>query len=328
MSNLTAPPYLNIDGLFIQVDKHVEDTLANYNGNARPGQLVVDPATYTLYVGNANGDLNAVGGGGGGTPGGLSGQVQYNQGGAFAGSSNFTFNGTNLNVTGNITGTYLLGNGAFLTGITSGTNYSNANVANYLPVYSGNVGNGAGYIFGNGAFLTGIAAGNGNSNYSNANVASYLPTYTGNLNGGNLTIATQVTLPGINQYNTTSANANLLMLVGNGQVGYDSTIFYDNIDSELHVGNIVLNDNITGGTIGIDENNGDLQFVVNKNGADKAEVMRLIGSKALLKLFPQSGTPPAVSLGAFYFNNDGAQLSGVGLYFCADGSTWQKVNLT
>lgn len=36
---------------------------------------------------------------------------------------------------GNITGNYILGNGAFLTGLPE--QYSNANVANYLPVYSG-----------------------------------------------------------------------------------------------------------------------------------------------------------------------------------------------
>ena len=145
---------------------------------------------------------------------------------------------------------------------------------------------------------------------------------------GTLTASGNLALPGIVEFDTTSANANLVMLTGNGQVGYDAAIFYDNIDAELHVGNIVINDNITGGTIGIDEQDGDLQFVVNKGGTDKFEVMRLVGSKALLKLFPQTGAPPAVSLGAFYFNNDGGQLSGVGLYFCANGTSWQKVNLT
>jgi hypothetical protein len=113
-----------------------------------------------------------------------------------------------------------------------------------------------------------------------------------------------------------------------GNVGFDSTIFYDHDAEELHVGNIVLNDNVTGGTIGINEADGDLQFVVNKGGGGAFEVMRLVGSKAILKLFPSTGTPPAVSLGAFYFNNDGGELSGVGLYFCADGTNWQKVNLT
>jgi cytoskeletal protein CcmA (bactofilin family) len=66
---------------------------------------------------------------------------------------------------GNITANYFFGNGAFLTGI-SGGNYSNSNVANYLPTYNGNLisltGNiittanvSANYFLGNGRFLTG-----------------------------------------------------------------------------------------------------------------------------------------------------------------------------
>jgi hypothetical protein len=40
---------------------------------------------------------------------------------------------------GNIIGQYFIGNGAFLTGITAGTSYSNANVDAYLPIYTGNI---------------------------------------------------------------------------------------------------------------------------------------------------------------------------------------------
>ena len=53
---------------------------------------------------------------------------------------NLTLNaGGDISTTGNISGSYILGNGAFLTGITGTGNYSNANVASYLPVYSGNI---------------------------------------------------------------------------------------------------------------------------------------------------------------------------------------------
>ena len=94
----------------------------------------------------------------------------------------------NLTVSGNVTGGYILGNGKFLSGLPE--TYSNANVANYLPVYSGNisggnlnlVGNVSGaYILGNGKFLSGLP-----ETYSNANVANYLPVYTGNITGGNI----------------------------------------------------------------------------------------------------------------------------------------------
>ena len=68
-----------------------------------------------------------------------------------------------VSATGNVSGTYLLGNGAFITGLPAG--YSNADVANYLPTYSGNLpnltglvsttGNVAGnYFIGNGSLLT------------------------------------------------------------------------------------------------------------------------------------------------------------------------------
>src|SRR6516165_3121157 len=40
--------------------------------------------------------------GGGGTPGGANTQIQYNSAGAFAGSSNLTFDGTNITTAGNI----------------------------------------------------------------------------------------------------------------------------------------------------------------------------------------------------------------------------------
>jgi hypothetical protein len=42
-----------------------------------------------------------------------------------------------LDVSANISGNYILGNGAFLTGISGGSTYGNANVAAYLPTYDG-----------------------------------------------------------------------------------------------------------------------------------------------------------------------------------------------
>jgi hypothetical protein len=45
----------------------------------------------------------------------------------------------NISATGNITGSYLFGNGSQLTGIAPG--YGNANVAAFLPTYSGNIAN-------------------------------------------------------------------------------------------------------------------------------------------------------------------------------------------
>ena len=127
----------------------------------------------------------------------------------------------------NVTAQYFIGDGSLLTNLPSGgTNYSNANVAAYLPSYTGNLQAGnvsiLGNILGNGVSILGrvVASGNitggnitssgiistsGNvaarflfgdarylsnvpvSDYGNANVASYLPTYTGDLNASNYT---------------------------------------------------------------------------------------------------------------------------------------------
>jgi hypothetical protein len=44
-----------------------------------------------------------------------------------------------ITASGNITGAYIIGDGSLLTNIVTGTSYSNANVAAYLPTYSGNL---------------------------------------------------------------------------------------------------------------------------------------------------------------------------------------------
>jgi hypothetical protein len=82
----------------------------------------------------------------------------------------------NVSVTGNITANYFFGDGGYIANLPAG-NYSNANVANYLPTYEGNVT--AAYFLGSGEYLTNLPA----TDYSNANVAAFLPTYSGNLDG-------------------------------------------------------------------------------------------------------------------------------------------------
>jgi hypothetical protein len=82
------PPYDNITGISRAVMKdNAQTTLVNYDGNARPGELVVNLETNppALYVGNNAGQLTAI--------------------------------------------------------ISTGS-YSNANVAAYLPTYTGNIGAG------------------------------------------------------------------------------------------------------------------------------------------------------------------------------------------
>jgi hypothetical protein len=106
-------------------------------------------------------------------------------------AGNIIANGA-ITANGNIvanTGYFFLGDGGLLSNIAAGSNYSNANVASYLPTYTGNldnvdaiattgnitVGTGA-FFLGDGGLLSNVA-----SDYGNSNVAAYLPTYTGNL---------------------------------------------------------------------------------------------------------------------------------------------------
>ena len=64
------PPYDNITGISRAVMKdNAQETLANYDGNARPGESVADLTTDppALYVGNNLGALTAIASGGGST---------------------------------------------------------------------------------------------------------------------------------------------------------------------------------------------------------------------------------------------------------------------
>ncbi len=171
-----------------------------------------------------------------------------------------------VSATGNITGNYILGNGAFLTG-TSGS-YSNATVADYLAsgnntsniITTGNITSGnlttsgmisatgtistfgeviaqgnitGGYIFGNGSQLTGLPAG-----YANADVAAYLASgtdssniiTTANVSGGNLVTGGLISATG----NITGGN-----ILGGA-----------NVNATTHTGTTVsVSANVTGGNL-------------------------------------------------------------------------------
>ena len=112
---------------------------------------------------------------------------------ALSATANIT--GGNVSAVGNIEGSYILGNGYYLTGISGGgATYGNANVANYLPTYSGAItaanlsatGNITGsYILGNGSQLTGLPATYGNANVTTllAGFGSNVVSTTGNITG-------------------------------------------------------------------------------------------------------------------------------------------------
>jgi hypothetical protein len=109
------------------------------------------------------------------------GNVLVNVGGATVG----TFTSVGLNVsavsaTGNIQGNYILGNGALLTGLPA--TYANANVAAYLPTYTGNI-------------TANIISATGNVQGSNLLTAGTVSA-VGNVQGANLLTAGTVSAVG------------------------------------------------------------------------------------------------------------------------------------
>ena len=55
------PPYADITGITRTVMKdNAQESVSNYNGNARPGEMTVNPVTGNIYLGNTNGNLNLV----------------------------------------------------------------------------------------------------------------------------------------------------------------------------------------------------------------------------------------------------------------------------
>ena len=112
-------------------------------------------------------------------------------------SSNISVTGT-VSATGNITGAYILGNGSQLTGLPA--TYGNANVAAYLPTFTGN-----------------LAGGNANISLG-INSVNISPTILSVSNG---TLTTQLTKDGLygNVTATTvaaSANVSSNLFIGNG----------------------------------------------------------------------------------------------------------------
>jgi hypothetical protein len=153
---------------------------------------------------------------------------------------------TSLSSTGNITGSYILGNGSQLTGIASSLNGNltgNINTGPYnlfssngavlindslsvtgtITTVSGIISGSlvttanvtANYFIGDGSQLTNLPAGD----YSNANVAAYLPTYTGNVSANNF-IGNGATLTNITGANIVGAVANATYALNSNSAVY------------------------------------------------------------------------------------------------------------
>ena len=243
------------------------------NGNIRisprgTGQVILPSNTYVSIQGGLNGQfLTTRGNGqlywsyGNGNSVQASGgnyQVQYNINTTLSANANFTFNPNtaNLTVVGNIVaaGIYYSNGSPVSTGA---GNYSNANVAAYLPVYTGNIAatdivTNRGNIV---TFTAGIASAgtvrtdnlqyaNGQAyqfNYSNLMVANYLPTYTGQLTSlaGNITTTGNIT--------GTYLFGNGVYLTGLGATYGNANVadYIDGYTGNITAGNITVTTGVT-----------------------------------------------------------------------------------
>jgi hypothetical protein len=185
------PPYDNITGISRAVMKdNAQETLGNYNGNARPGELVVDLTQDPppLYVGNNSGQLTLVASGGGGY-----GNTQVAQFLAAGLVGNIIPAGNGVNSLGNSTNywanLWVANNTIYLGGVPLGMAAGNVLTVNGNAVLQNNsntaistTGNiTANYFIGNGSQLTGItaSANTGNVTFNNQAVVG-----TGNPEGG------------------------------------------------------------------------------------------------------------------------------------------------
>ena len=174
------PPYANVTGISrTDMKDNSQETIPNYDGNARPGELVVDLSNNDIYIGDINGNLNLISTGGGGAhadPSGPVSSVQLNAGGnLFTGSANLTFVNNTLSVIGNVNSTNVYassnivaaGNVTASYGIFSGGNtVINSTISTTGNIIGGNIltvgvvsasaNITANYFVGNGSQLTGI----------------------------------------------------------------------------------------------------------------------------------------------------------------------------
>jgi len=211
--------------------------LPTYTGNLNPGNLT------TSGLISAAGNVSASGIVVAGSGGDISGAVNITATGNIS-SGNILTIGL-VSATGNVTGNYIIGNGAFLTGLPA--SYSNANVEAYLPTYTGNLnpgnilttgfssvtGNAIGgnfvtaglvtatgnitgsHFIGNGATLTSITGANVTGTVANANNATYAGTVTAN---DQLNITSVGTLTSLNVTGNVSSAGNVTgnYILGNG----------------------------------------------------------------------------------------------------------------
>ncbi len=94
--------------------------------------IITAKSGIVTYFGDGSGLVNTPPG----SPAGSNTQVQYNNNGAFAGSSNFTFDGNNVNISGIVTASAFFGDGSGLTGAGSTVFNDTTTDQEFFPLFT------------------------------------------------------------------------------------------------------------------------------------------------------------------------------------------------
>jgi hypothetical protein len=165
-----------------------------------------------------------------------------------------------VSATGNLTGNYILGNGAFLTGITSGTqpNIANGTSNVNIPISGGNIALSVNansnivVVTDTGANITGYANVTGNTNVGNLQTAGQI-SGTGNITTANYFVGNGFYLTGIAvgiQDQIANSNSNVYIPTANGNitftVGSNANVIVVSGSGANIAGTLSASGNITG----------------------------------------------------------------------------------
>ena len=205
-----------------------------------------------------------------------------------------------IEVAGNVSATYFIGNGSQLTGITGGgSTYANSNVADYLPTYTGNVS--ANYFIGNGSRLTSVTGANITGyvlNATNANTATI---------AGTVTTAAQPNITSVGTLSSLSVSG-LITATGTG-------VKVANIQDSTGTITITTKYNDVAGDVGVYGN-----ITAGTNGSGNVTATYFIGNGSQLTGLPASysNTNVAAYLPTYtgnvagnYFIGNGSQLTNI-----------------
>jgi len=253
------PPYANISGITRTIMKdNQEETISNYDGNARPGELVVDLNNYNIYIGDTNGNLNLIntgGGSGNSEPAGNVGAIQLNAGGnLFGASANLSFANntfTTANVIPVADNTYFLGDSThrwanlwlgpgtiYITDSANTANVAELTVSNGILQVNGATGLQANLIAGN-TTLTLTNSGNINLNpggTANSLVASNVGvTINGRLqhNGLDIEQPNYITVTSAGTYAASTTNSTNILLYSGGAWNVTWTMPPSPVDGQI-----------------------------------------------------------------------------------------------